>query len=608
MYEPRVDSVRTGPNGEPPSWPEAGQLRLGGPGWLDGPVVHQHGGVSVVLEPDGSTRWWRGPAAPACQIDEPVAVHNTPPSWKELGVHVSGPVVPVALWARLEGLPEHLAQLLRVLSSTEDGDKRRTELEALAARLDRLEARPGDGVDLAVAEAEAIALVAELAAGHVGHELGVMAADASINRRGVPIDTDLARALYEIESRVRYDLLTHPNVEAVDVRRRDDLDRLVASLREADDVPHSQIEDILLARDATNRNTRSKLGAILADLGDDDRVRHAFRYAGGRTGRWVSRTFHSLTKGSQIDHEEAIAAVHRKDLARLEQIARDAGVPVHEVLASLIRKTIQPPGGRLLVIADFSSIEVRVLLLLAGDDIGLNAIRNGQDPYRHLASELFRVSVAKVTAAQRSFAKPVFLGCMFGMSARTLEAYVAHFGLTWADFGLQPEGVVEHWREVHPLIASAHGLWEALEDAAWEVIRNGADWSVGGLTFTREARDLLVELPSGRRVRYRNAEFVRERGRDQLVYRHRRQRVRLWGSKLAENLTQAVARDVLATKLCELEERGLEVVMHIHDEVVVEARAESAALPVKQILESPPTWAPDLPLEAKVRVAQRYGK
>ncbi len=472
------------------------------------------------------------------------------------------------------------------------------------------------------AVAEMLSLGARVFVQTPATERDILDEDGIINARGFAIDVELARALAEVGNEFAVTAQTGAGVASGDVS---DPRRLKAALAEAGldvaDVQRGTLEaaadrsdlsddarQIIDARIATASNTTSKLAAALDAVRLDGRVRGTLVYAGAHTGRWTGRGFQpqNLPHGLETDVEPIIAAVMAHDVKKLKAHAKRLGVAgVPALLRSLVRSIIVAKPGHVLVAGDFAQVEPRILAWLAGDDAKLALFREGTDVYRAFAAPLLGVAATDVTAAQRRLGKVGELGCGYGMSADRAEEYGETLGVEWSKSALTAQAVVRGWRAANPLVAGASGLWSNFELAFGLALEE--DHELGRVSFEGDGPDVLVELPSTRKLRYRNVESVVDaQGRTQISYEQKGRRVRTWGAKLVENIVQAIGRDLLGDALVRLERKGLPPVLHVHDEVVVEVPQPGDATLVERLLVEPPSWATGLPLAAEVTVGRRY--
>lgn len=306
-----------------------------------------------------------------------------------------------------------------------------------------------------------------------------------------------------------------------------------------------------------------------------------------------------------------------------------------------IRELLVPAPGNLFVIADLAQIEARVTAWLAGQANMLAAFAEGRDLYSEFASDVFGEEVRKPhesdsaelaarLGSRRQVGKQAVLGLGFGMGAMKFRDTLKKDPKTAVlfDTGQITEAdckrIVDTFRERYDSIAT---YWRALDDAAWNCL-SGGRWQVNSSSFELKQDALHLTLASGRDLRYPNPRleslsktisYLDDDGAEQeftplgesLVYGEGNGTKTLYGGKLAENIVQATARDILVEAILEIEKAGIPVMFHVHDEVVAEvpeAQAERARETVTRIFEQPPAWATGLPIACETNVAQRYGK
>ena len=437
-------------------------------------------------------------------------------------------------------------------------------------------------------------------------------ADQRINDRGIRLDRDLAEAAVDaaelnlISQELEFINLTGvenpsslpqvgawldsvghplPNLRAETVEKK--LKELRAEPR-PDPVEASVIKALELRQDLALVASKKYISALGA-VSEDDRLRGAFRFFGAHTGRWAGRgvQLHNLPR-AQLDSEEeteaAIAALHAGD---------GAG---SYTLKALVRALFTGP----FVVSDYSAIEARVVAWLAGEQWVLDAFEAGRDVYVETAARMFDLD-AEAARARRSEGKVAVLALGYNGGVGSLRVMGAEGG----DSHLQ--GLVDRWRRTNPAIVE---MWKDLDAAFY----HGGEVGSSRIRVEVEGRDRYVRLPSGRAITYHGVAAKTEAGpygpRRRLFFRDPRRnwaRVDTYGGRLTENVTQAVARDVLGAALIELAERGYSVVGHVHDEVLVEGGPEDLDEVVDAMC-AKPAWAEGLPIAAEAFTTNRYRK
>ena len=385
---------------------------------------------------------------------------------------------------------------------------------------------------------------------------------------------------------------------------------LILADESPDEVPADVAEVIQCADDLwASSVAKFKRLADLADV-DDDRVRGAFVFAGGSaTGRASSygAQVHNFTRKTAKEPFDV-----RQAMVRGHEIVPKFGKRVTDVLKGMLRPALIPAPGHVLVVADWSAIEGRVNPWLSNCPAGeakLDVFRSGRDPYKVNAARLFTVAYDEVTADQRQVGKvqELALGFLGGPGSFETFGRVYHVKMTASEIA----HAIRVWRAANPW-AMAHG--QALEGAYTRALRHkGHEFSAGRVVYMYDGQHLWYSLPSGRVLCYPFAKLDTE-GVSYLKAAWKPAadatewpRARLWRGLAVENITQATANDVLRHAL----RRLAGVVLHVHDEVVVEcaeADGERVAAEVERVMCEPPEWAAGLPLGVEVKTMARYGK
>ena len=382
-----------------------------------------------------------------------------------------------------------------------------------------------------------------------------------------------------------------------------------------DEVPAEVAEVIQCADDLwASSVAKFNRAAALADE-EDCRVRGAFVFAGGSaTGRASSYGLqvHNFPRKCAAD-----PALTRQAMVRGHQIVPQFGARITDVLKGMLRPALLAPEGKLLVVADWAAIEARVTPWASNTNSGatkLGIFARGEDVYKHNAAATFRVGYDEVDKDQRQIGKVQELACGFagGIGAFAAMGRIYNILLPESD----ARKMVDGWRRANPW---APNYWSALERAYMAAMRNpSTEFTAGRIAYMYDKQHLWYALPSGRVLCYPFARFNEE---GDLTYAKASwkpaadakewPRARLWRGLACENITQAVANDLLRCALRRLEEEGLETVLHVHDEIVLEVaqdRAEEASARLVEIMCQPPTWASGLPLNAEVATMALYGK
>ena len=444
----------------------------------------------------------------------------------------------------------------------------------------------------------------------VWEEYGV---DQRINDRGIRLDLELAQAAVKIDAEFREHCLD----EARELTGLDNpasptqlLEWLHAQGTPVQSMAKEHIEDALGTAEGTvkrvlelrqdlSRSSVAKYQSMLNSVAPDGRAHGLLQFHGaGRTGRWAGRLIQvqNLPRNYLKDLDVARQAARAGDADNMEMLFDS----VPDTLSQLIRTAFIPTDGTRFIVADYSAIEARVLAWLAGQASTLNAFREGKDLYCETASAMFGVPVEKhgPNAELRQKGKIAVLACGYQGGVGAMQAMGAErMGIPESE--LQP--IVDAWRAANDRVVD---YWWAVDSAAKDVIRTGQPIDVGHVTLSMRAGALRIELPSGRALSYPGAAMGTNRfGKPSMVFKgiHLNQKFQheeTYGGKLVENITQAVARDLLAHALGVLERAGHRVVMHVHDEAVIEAPPETSVDEICELMADAPAWARGLPMTA----------
>jgi len=353
--------------------------------------------------------------------------------------------------------------------------------------------------------------------------------------------------------------------------------------------------------------------AKMMEVQREGRIRNTLVYHGASTGRWASRgglNLQNIARPS-ISEEEIEEAIPRVFVQ---------GVGTMQELSSLVRSGIKAPDGKTFVDVDFSSIENRVGVWLAGQKDKIELFRKGLDEYKVFAAEaLYRINYDDVTKDQRQISKSAVLGAMFGQGAKGLVKYAEGMGVKLSEG--QAKNAVDGYRNSY---AKVKLLWAQCETAAIQAVENpGNPFRAGDKLVLKMAKDALwMQLPSGRLICWQRPQLALNPvpwGGTKLgitvhsmnTYTRQWSRNALIGSSIFQSAVQGTARDCLAVAMINLEKAGYEVINSIHDEVLLlveEQSAESALSDVMRVMTTPPTWAPDFPLAAEGWINKRYKK
>ncbi|MGX8700544.1 DNA polymerase [Caproiciproducens sp.] len=435
--------------------------------------------------------------------------------------------------------------------------------------------------------------------------------DQEINDRGAALDLTLVRQAIAMDARSRRQLtaamkklteLDNPNSVqqmkhwlAENGLETDTLGKkAVAELMKTAPEP---LGDALSLRQQLAKSSVRKYQAMETAVCADGRARGMFQFYGAsRTGRWAGRLIQmqNLPQNHLPDLEQARALVRRGDYDGVEMLYED----VPDTLSQLIRTAFVPRAGAKFIVADFSAIEARVIAWLAGEQWRQAVFAKGGDIYCASASQMFKVPVEKhgINGHLRQKGKIAELALGYGGSVGALKAMGAlEMGLAEDELPL----LVDAWRQSNPNIVK---LWWDVDRAAIEAVRNKHANSTHGIVFSCRSGMLFVTLPSGRRLAYVKPRIGQNRFGGQCVTYEgvggtkKWERLDSYGPKFVENIVQATARDILCYAMRTL--RRCAIVMHIHDEVVIEAEPGMSLQAVCEQMGRTPPWAKGLLLRA----------
>lgn len=375
-----------------------------------------------------------------------------------------------------------------------------------------------------------------------------------------------------------------------------------------DEVP-SDVADVIQCADDLWASSVAKFNRLsqLADV-EDDRVRGAFVFAGGSaTGRASSygAQVHNFTRRCAKEPDEV-----RQAMVRGHAIVPKFGRRVTDVLKGMLRPALIPAKGKSLVVADWNAVEARLTPWLSNDNRAeevLDVFRSGRDIYVREAAGIFNVPEAQITSDKRQIGKVAILSCGFGGGVGAFGAMGRNYGIILTES--DAKRTVDAWRRANQW---AVNYWQKLEEAYTRALRNtGREFSAGRVTYLYDGVHLWYALPSGRVLCYPFAKLEP----DGVTYAKAAwkpaadatewPRARLWKGLACENITQAVANDLLRHSLRLIDD----VILHVHDEIVVETdKPDEVLQQMSDVMCTPPDWAKGLPLSIESSVMLRYGK
>jgi DNA polymerase len=448
--------------------------------------------------------------------------------------------------------------------------------------------------------------------------------DQRINDRGVGIDAGLAARAMEIseaEAKVcaeEFTALTgiaNPrSLQQVGAWLEGegyplgDLTAATVAVAIADPLAPPVVRQALALRQTMSGAAVKKYAAMLEAVCDDGRIRGTLQYYGAsRTGRWAGRLIQPQNLPRMYDDTIDTARSLAKD-GDAEALSIIYGSP-SAILKQLVRTAIVPREGCVFYATDFSAIEARVIAWLAGEEWALEVFRGDGRIYEATAARMLRKPINEVTKGDRQRGKVATLALGYqGGAGALVQMGALAMGIPEGDLG----AVVGAWRHANKNIVR---LWGRLEHAARQTLELGCRQQVAGCTFAMRGGALAIALPSGRCLYYQKARIS---GDGHIKYMGQASRAAMtplgtYGGKLAENITQAVARDLLAEALQRFYRAGHSlrdgVVFHVHDEIVFELPAGSGfGRSIDDIMTMAPPWAAGLPLAAEGHYMEYYSK
>lgn len=445
--------------------------------------------------------------------------------------------------------------------------------------------------------------------------------DQMINDRGVLIDLELAENAIQINESIREEAMNRlrkltglENPNSVQQLKgwllengieTESLDKKAVSalLKNAD----GDVKEVLDIRQGLSKSSISKYQAMLNCVCKDGRARGLFQFYGAnRTGRFAGRLIQlqNLPRNKMEHLEEARGFVKAGDTASL-QLFFDS---IPQVLSELIRTAIIPEQDKIFLVADYSAIEARVLAWLADETWRMELFQKGGDIYCQSASEMFGVPVEKhgINGHLRQKGKIAELACGYGGSVGALKAMGA------LEMGLSEDelpSLVSSWRESNPQIVQ---LWWGIDNAVKKVIRERSKDRVNGIHFRFKSNTLIITLPSGRELFYAKPSIGENRfGGESIEFfgvgvGNRWEKQETYGAKLVENIVQGISRDILCAALQTF--KHCDIVMHVHDEIVIEADPRMSTVEVCKQMSITPDWANGLKLDAEGFTCKFYQK
>lgn len=459
-------------------------------------------------------------------------------------------------------------------------------------------------------------------------EQALWSLDQHMNDNGVNLDIPMVEKIVEYDNQRRRELqeearaitgLTNPNSLAQlkqwlvnqGVRMTSITKDTIAEALAGN--PPEKVRRMLEIRTALGKTSVAKYSTMLTAVSRDHRLRGILQFYGAnRSGRWAGRLVqtHNLAKNSLPDLDLARDLAAAGDFDTLQALFGEAAF----IFSELIRTAFIPSDGCRFIVSDFSAIEARVISWISGEEWRLQAFRNGKDIYCETASQMYKMPVVKhgENGHLRQKGKVAELACGYQGGIGAMKRMDKGGSIPEEEL----QAVVDAWRAANPMIPK---LWRTCELAAKNAIKEHRTVRIRhGIAFSYINRNLFVKLPSGRKLCYWGTRLKPDphSGRESIVYMGVNQETRQWGEtetyggKLVENIVQATARDCLAVAMTRVSELGYKIVMHVHDEMIVDVPNEDTEAPaiINDIMGQPIDWAEGLPLKGDTYETPFYKK
>lgn len=545
--------------------------------------------------------------------------------------------------AAAAGLPRSLDQCCAALELPEDLRKASLEGRALIHKLCKPQKKKGEEYRnkdpeqvIALAKYCARDVIAERAVSKqikalTPSEKALWVMDQQINAKGIRIDVKSAKAAIGLVNQVldkgdaQVKEISDGAVEGlskvaqikkwsaslgyeIESLGKAELPKMLAS-----DMTPEPVKQVLALRQELAKTSTAKYKKMLqvADR-KDHRIRGMLRFHGASTGRWSGSLvqIQNIPRGSFKDVDNCIELFRGHDA--VDEIDMIYGNPM-EALSTCLRGMIIPSKGKQFYVFDFSQIEARLIAWIAGQDDTVKVFASGQDIYKHTAAKIYHKQVEAVTDDERFVGKTATLALGYQGGYRAFIGMAKNYGVETITEEFAKETVAK-WREANVSIVA---FWYALNEAAVKATQNKGTvyWVMNKkVGFVNKGKWLLCRLPSGRTLHYYKPKLAKDQYGDKVSYMVRDSqsghyvRRDTYGGLLAENVTQATARDIMAEKFHKLRGAGFEPVFTVHDEVITEAAPGKDIQQVYDIAEEVPTWAKGLPIGADGYTAMRYRK
>ena len=452
--------------------------------------------------------------------------------------------------------------------------------------------------------------------------------DQRMNDNGVRIDIDMVEKIVGYDEQRKEELLNearaltgleNPNslaqlkawLATYDIDMPSVTKDTIAKALANDKLP-ANIRRVLTIRQALGKTSTAKYSTMLNAVCEDERIKGILQFYGAnRSGRWAGRLvqIHNLAKNKLPDLNLARDLVKDGDFDTLQTLFGETSF----VFSELVRTAFIPSEGCRFIVSDFAAIEARVISWLSGEEWRLEAFREGKDIYCETASRMYHVPVVKhgENGELRQKGKVAELACGYQGGVGAMKQMDKEGNIPEEEL----QGIVDQWRVANKSIVK---LWNDYNASAIMAIKECREVKrKHNVSFSFKHGNLYVRLPSGRSLCYWGAKIGENRfGNESILYKgvnqttHKWDDVETYGGKLVENIVQATARDCLAEAMKKVTDKGYSIVMHVHDEMIVDVPREDTDAPdiINDIMSEPVEWAEGLPLKGDTYETDFYMK
>ena len=453
--------------------------------------------------------------------------------------------------------------------------------------------------------------------------------DQKMNDNGVKLDIPMVEKIVDYDNRRRQELqkeaqeltgLSNPNslaqlktwLERQGMPMTSVTKDTIAAALSLKYIPDN-VRRVLEIRTALGKTSVAKYSTMLTAVCSDHRLRGILQFYGAnRSGRWAGRLVqtHNLAKNTLPDLDLARELAAEGDFDTMQTLFGETAF----VFSELIRTAFIPSDGCRFVVSDFAAIEARVISWISNEEWRLEAFRAGKDIYCETASQMYHVPVVKhgENGHLRAKGKVAELACGYQGGVGAMKRMDKEGAIPEEEL----QAVVDQWRAANPKVVK---LWRTCELAAKTAIQEHRTVRIAhGIAFSYINGNLFIKLPSGRKLCYWNTRLKTDTytGKESIIYMGVNQETKQWGEtetyggKLVENIVQATARDCLAVAMTRVSAKGYNIVMHVHDEMIVDVPNEDTEAPeiINGIMAQPIDWAEGLPLKGDTYETPFYKK